>query len=91
MPTCYLNKLENGRDDRYTWYNFHTRIEYAINDFLNIYVYYLTEFPQPGQHLRQPNYLVIVHTRTKLINKLKDNLKQIQNKNSGWYTKKTLD
>eukprot|EP00971_Amphidinium_carterae_P261672 5191276-Amphidinium_carterae.2 len=32
-PSVYMEK---GTDDRHTWCNFHTRLEYAINDFLNI-------------------------------------------------------
>eukprot|EP00971_Amphidinium_carterae_P145383 2880970-Amphidinium_carterae.1 len=55
IPFCYL---ENGMDDKHIWYNFHTRIKYAINDFLNIYLYsYPTDYHQPCQHLRQPHYL----------------------------------
>eukprot|EP00971_Amphidinium_carterae_P243485 4835185-Amphidinium_carterae.2 len=89
IPASYL---ENGTDDRHTWYNFHTRIEYAINDFLNIYLYnYPADYPQPGRQLQQTHYLVIIHTTTRLINTLKDELKQIQSRNSGWHTKKTLD
>eukprot|EP00971_Amphidinium_carterae_P267051 5297006-Amphidinium_carterae.3 len=31
--------LENGTDDKHSWYIFHTKIEFAIGDFLNIYLY----------------------------------------------------
>eukprot|EP00971_Amphidinium_carterae_P184572 3664446-Amphidinium_carterae.1 len=49
--------------------------EYAVNDFLNIYLYnYPTEYAQARQHLQ-----------------LGKDSKNEQSRNSGWYTKKTLD
>eukprot|EP00971_Amphidinium_carterae_P027378 539207-Amphidinium_carterae.2 len=35
IPPTYM---ENGTDDKHSWYNFHTRFEYAIGDFLNIHL-----------------------------------------------------
>eukprot|EP00971_Amphidinium_carterae_P096961 1919468-Amphidinium_carterae.1 len=73
-----------------------TRLEYAINDFLNIYLYNNPkEYAQAAQHLRQPHYLTVVHTTERLITErlsepCKD-LKSEQQRNSGGYTKKTLD
>eukprot|EP00971_Amphidinium_carterae_P303903 6038807-Amphidinium_carterae.2 len=67
-------------------------LEYAVNDFLNIYLYnYPPEFPQAGQHLLQPHYLVVLHTTERLVAKLKEDLKNIQSRNPGWYTRKTFD
>eukprot|EP00971_Amphidinium_carterae_P237702 4719042-Amphidinium_carterae.6 len=42
----------NGTDETHSWYNFHTELQYAVNDFLNIYLHnYPAEYPQPGQQL----------------------------------------
>eukprot|EP00971_Amphidinium_carterae_P267524 5306751-Amphidinium_carterae.1 len=35
IPPSYM---ENGTDEKHSWYNFHTRIKFAIGDFLNIYL-----------------------------------------------------
>eukprot|EP00971_Amphidinium_carterae_P346907 6488672-Amphidinium_carterae.2 len=31
--------IVNGTDERHSWYNFHEKIEYAVSEFLNIYLY----------------------------------------------------
>eukprot|EP00971_Amphidinium_carterae_P347983 6490255-Amphidinium_carterae.6 len=34
LPAAFIS---NGTDPKHVWYNFHTEIEYAINDFINVY------------------------------------------------------
>eukprot|EP00971_Amphidinium_carterae_P001348 26783-Amphidinium_carterae.1 len=40
VPASYM---ENPTDNRHGYYNFHTEVQYAINDFNNLYVY---NFPE---------------------------------------------
>eukprot|EP00971_Amphidinium_carterae_P026123 515198-Amphidinium_carterae.1 len=56
--------IENGTNDKHAWYNFHTEIQYAINDFINVYLYnYPLDYSQQGQQLmKQDDYLTVVHT-----------------------------
>eukprot|EP00971_Amphidinium_carterae_P315255 6265800-Amphidinium_carterae.1 len=63
----------------------------AINDFLNIYLYnFPTEYPQAAPHLRQPQYLTVIHTTEWWINELSNDLTEQQQQRSGWYTRKAL-
>eukprot|EP00971_Amphidinium_carterae_P336012 6472133-Amphidinium_carterae.2 len=77
--------IENGTDDKHAWYNFHTEIEYTINDFINIY------FPQQGQQVKQPHYLTVVHTTERLLRVLSEDLRESQNRTGKWFQRKTLD
>eukprot|EP00971_Amphidinium_carterae_P216559 4298936-Amphidinium_carterae.1 len=44
--------FDNGRDERHFHYNFHRRIEYAINDFINVYLHNIPiEYPQRTDQL----------------------------------------
>eukprot|EP00971_Amphidinium_carterae_P063397 1254694-Amphidinium_carterae.1 len=69
MGVIHGSYLENGTDEKHAWYNFQTELQYAINDFLNIYLYnYTAKYQQPRQQLtRQSHYLTIVHTTTRLL------------------------
>eukprot|EP00971_Amphidinium_carterae_P024232 478280-Amphidinium_carterae.2 len=79
----------NGTDDKHAWYNFHTDIEDAINDFINIYMY---NYPQQGQQLlKHPYYLTVVHTTERLLRVLSDGLRDIQSRTGKWFQRKTLD
>eukprot|EP00971_Amphidinium_carterae_P158909 3151021-Amphidinium_carterae.1 len=56
---------------------------------------YLVQLPHKiGQRLPQPllgGITVVIHTTERLVTKLKEDLKNIQLRNSGWYTRKTPD
>eukprot|EP00971_Amphidinium_carterae_P258292 5126931-Amphidinium_carterae.3 len=90
LPGSYL---ENGTDDRHSWYNFHAELQYAINDFINIYLYnYPLEYSQPGLQLTsQPYYLAVVHTKERLLEVLQQDLRMTQGRSTNWHTRKTLD
>eukprot|EP00971_Amphidinium_carterae_P016533 326607-Amphidinium_carterae.3 len=56
---------ENGTDDRHSWYNFHTEIQYAMNDFINIYLYnYPMEYSQPSLQLTSQPYYLTFYSKT---------------------------
>eukprot|EP00971_Amphidinium_carterae_P295877 5876211-Amphidinium_carterae.1 len=61
--------IESGTDEKHVWYNFHTEIQYAINDFINVYLYnYPIDYAQQGQQLRkQDYYLTVVHMTERLL------------------------
>eukprot|EP00971_Amphidinium_carterae_P162500 3221514-Amphidinium_carterae.1 len=66
LPASYI---ENGTEEKHSWYNFHTEIQYAINDFINLYLYYNpTDYPQTGRQLMTQDYfLTVVHTTERLL------------------------
>eukprot|EP00971_Amphidinium_carterae_P231967 4603462-Amphidinium_carterae.3 len=85
--------ITNGTDPKHAWYNFHTEIEYAVNDFINVYMYnHPTDFPEQGQQLhKQDYYLTVVHTTERLLTELTEDLPNIQSRTGRWFQRKTLD
>eukprot|EP00971_Amphidinium_carterae_P002002 39881-Amphidinium_carterae.1 len=54
LPAAYI---ENGTKEKHSWYNFHTELQYAVNDFINLYLYnYPTDYPQTRRQLMTQNY-----------------------------------
>eukprot|EP00971_Amphidinium_carterae_P088680 1754693-Amphidinium_carterae.1 len=92
LPMSYML---HPTDDRHKYYNFHTEVHYAINDYVNVYLYNIpTEFPQTAADFNdQDHYLVIVHTTEKLLKDLKTDLelKTGRTDMAGWFNKKDMD
>eukprot|EP00971_Amphidinium_carterae_P244380 4852514-Amphidinium_carterae.2 len=89
LPASYM---DNATDNRHKYYNFHTEVQYAINDYMNVYLYnYPENFSQPSiQFTRQNYYFTVVHTTDRLLDQLQDDLKGT-NRQTNWYTGKDRD
>eukprot|EP00971_Amphidinium_carterae_P171547 3400901-Amphidinium_carterae.1 len=73
-PRC----LENGTDEKHSWYTFYTIIKFAMGDFVNIYRdNHPQEFPLQTKQLNQTHYLVIVHTFQRLVREFIEDLKVV--------------
>eukprot|EP00971_Amphidinium_carterae_P306965 6100204-Amphidinium_carterae.1 len=73
------NAFENGTDEKHGHYNFHKRIEYAVNDF-------------HGARLHQQAfYLTVVHTTTSSLQELTDYLKDEQKRHTRWFLRRNID
>eukprot|EP00971_Amphidinium_carterae_P338690 6476160-Amphidinium_carterae.1 len=66
LVTIPPNAFENGTDEKHGHYNLHTRIEYAMGDFMNLYLHnHPDDYAQHRDQLQQPFYLAIIHTTNK--------------------------
>eukprot|EP00971_Amphidinium_carterae_P279023 5538977-Amphidinium_carterae.5 len=90
LPGSYI---ENGTEEKHSWYNFHKEIQCAMNDFINLYLY---NFPlnykaSAHQLTEQDFFLTVVHTTERLLEVLQQDLKETQGRGAHWYTRKNLD
>eukprot|EP00971_Amphidinium_carterae_P275936 5475152-Amphidinium_carterae.3 len=76
--TVPTQSFENGTDDRHAHYNFHKRIEFVVNKFVNLYLHNLpSDYPMFEDQLHKlalkaPLYLTVVHTTSSSLNDLKN-------------------
>eukprot|EP00971_Amphidinium_carterae_P044775 880817-Amphidinium_carterae.1 len=89
LPSSYM---ENATDNRHGCYNFHTEVQYAINDYVNLYLYnYPEDYSQTAvQFTGQSYYFTVVHTTDKLLEQLQLDLKE-KNRETHWYARKDMD
>eukprot|EP00971_Amphidinium_carterae_P042237 829787-Amphidinium_carterae.3 len=89
LPASYM---DNATDNRHGYYNFHTEVQYAINDYINLCIYnYPEDYSQTAlQFTSQSYYFTVVHTTDKLLERLQQDLKD-KNRDSNWYSRKDLD
>eukprot|EP00971_Amphidinium_carterae_P290093 5759848-Amphidinium_carterae.2 len=77
LPASYM---ENATDNRHGYYSFHTEVQYAINDHMNLYLYnYPENFSQKSIQFTGQNHYFTV-----------DDLKGT-NRQTHWYTRKDMD
>eukprot|EP00971_Amphidinium_carterae_P295261 5863565-Amphidinium_carterae.1 len=92
VPASYM---DNPTDGRHGHYNFHKEVQYAITDFINLYVYNYPEedYAQSStQFTLQNYYFVVVHTTDKLLEQMTHDMKTLTNRDlCGWYSRKDLD
>eukprot|EP00971_Amphidinium_carterae_P230261 4569755-Amphidinium_carterae.1 len=77
VPASYM---DNATDTRHGYYNFHMEVQYAINNFINLYLY---NFPEDynqtaAQFTGQDYYFAVVHTTDKLLEQMTHDLKTAQ-------------
>eukprot|EP00971_Amphidinium_carterae_P342991 6482513-Amphidinium_carterae.1 len=75
-------------------YNFHKDVQYAITDYINLYVYdHPEDFAQTAtQFTQQHYYFVVVHTTDKLLEQMTNDMKIQTNRDlCGWHSRKDLD
>eukprot|EP00971_Amphidinium_carterae_P008256 163058-Amphidinium_carterae.2 len=89
LPASYM---ENSTDERHTYYNFHSEVQYAINDYINLNLYnYPDNYNQTAvQFAGQSYYFTVVHTTDRLIEQLQADMKDT-NRQTTWYTRKDMD
>eukprot|EP00971_Amphidinium_carterae_P108288 2144258-Amphidinium_carterae.5 len=79
IPPSYI---DDGSIPKHSYYNFHDTIEYAVNDFLNIYVYNHTTYANPVP--RGNTHDIKTTTRLRRISTR-------HNRGTGWYTRRDTD
>eukprot|EP00971_Amphidinium_carterae_P104626 2071979-Amphidinium_carterae.2 len=89
LPASYM---DNATDNRHGYYNFHTEVQYAIGDYINLYIYNFPEdYSQTAlQFTSQSCFFTVVHTTDKLLERLEHDLKDA-NRDSNWYSRKDMD
>eukprot|EP00971_Amphidinium_carterae_P103928 2058098-Amphidinium_carterae.1 len=91
VPASYMG---NPTDPRHGHYNFHREVQYAITDFINLYIYnYPEDYAQnSAQFTTQHYYFVVVHTTDKLLEQMTHDMKMLTNRDlCGWHSRKDLD
>eukprot|EP00971_Amphidinium_carterae_P315487 6270749-Amphidinium_carterae.2 len=79
-------------NEKHSNYNFHKRIEYAMGDFLNLYLRKRpNNFKQQADQLGQPQYLVIVHMTMECLRDLSEDLKATHGRKADWHTRRNVD
>eukprot|EP00971_Amphidinium_carterae_P215799 4283572-Amphidinium_carterae.2 len=89
VPPSYMDK---ATDTRHGYYNFHMEAQYAINDFINLYLYnYAEDYSQTSvQFTGQDYYFTVVHTTDKLLGQMTSDLKMLTNRDCNWYSRKDV-
>eukprot|EP00971_Amphidinium_carterae_P044776 880818-Amphidinium_carterae.1 len=90
------SSMENATDNRHGYYNVHTEVQYAINDYMNLYLYnYPEDYSQTAvQFTGQSYYFTMVHTTDKLLEQLQLDLNLVlkeKNRETNWYSRKDMD
>eukprot|EP00971_Amphidinium_carterae_P110837 2195504-Amphidinium_carterae.2 len=77
VPASYM---DNSTDPRHGNYNFRREVQYAITNFINLYVYnYPEDYAQNAvQFTQQDYYFVVAHTTDKLLEQMTTDMKTQQ-------------